>query len=97
MSLHHENSEAGQDNVEGSPDFRVVRRGYDRDEVDAYFPSSPRSCGRRSTTAPPRNGQGAELQAEVTSSRERRSPMRALRHQAWGAASQQSGSPESGM
>jgi DivIVA domain-containing protein len=30
-------TEAGQHNAEGPPAFRVVRRGYDRDEVDAYF------------------------------------------------------------
>ena len=28
---------SGQHNAEGPPAFRVVRRGYDRDEVDAYF------------------------------------------------------------
>jgi DivIVA domain-containing protein len=30
-------AEIGQQNGEGPPAFRVVRRGYDRDEVDAYF------------------------------------------------------------
>ena len=30
-------TETGQYNTEGPPAFRVVRRGYDRDEVDPYF------------------------------------------------------------
>jgi DivIVA domain-containing protein len=30
-------TEAGQHNAEGPLAFRLVRRGYDRDEVDAYF------------------------------------------------------------
>jgi DivIVA domain-containing protein len=30
-------TEIGPENAEGPPAFRVVRRGYDRDEVDAYF------------------------------------------------------------
>ena len=30
-------TEAGQHDAEGPPAFRLVRRGYDRDEVDAYF------------------------------------------------------------
>ena len=30
-------TEIGQQNAEGPPGFRMVRRGYDRDEVDAYF------------------------------------------------------------
>src|SRR5215216_7467044 len=38
MSAYEQDTEAGQDNAEGPPSFRVVRRGYDRDEVDAYIP-----------------------------------------------------------
>jgi hypothetical protein len=30
-------AEVGQHNGEGPPAFRVVQRGYDREEVDAYF------------------------------------------------------------
>jgi DivIVA domain-containing protein len=30
-------TEIGQQKAEGPPGFRMVRRGYDRDEVDAYF------------------------------------------------------------
>ena len=36
MSVYQQDAEAGQDNGDGAPAFRVVRRGYDRDEVDAY-------------------------------------------------------------
>jgi DivIVA domain-containing protein len=37
MSVYQQDAEAGQDNGDGAPPFRVVRRGYDRDEVDAYM------------------------------------------------------------
>jgi DivIVA domain-containing protein len=37
MSAYQPDPEAGQHNGEGPPAFRVVRRGYDPDEVDAYF------------------------------------------------------------
>ena len=36
MSVYQQDT-AGQDNGEGTPPFRMVRRGYDRDEVDAYI------------------------------------------------------------
>jgi hypothetical protein len=58
--------------VEGSPALR--------DEIDAYFPQLAALCGRRSINTPPRNGQGTELQTEVTSFRERRSPTRRRRY-----------------
>ena len=35
MSVHQPDAQAGQPNAEGPPAFRVVRRGYDREEVDA--------------------------------------------------------------
>ena len=37
MSIDQDDTEIGQQHGEGPPAFRVVRRGYDRDEVDAYF------------------------------------------------------------
>jgi cell division septum initiation protein DivIVA len=37
MSVHQPDAQAGQPNAEGPPAFRVVRRGYDREEVDAAF------------------------------------------------------------
>jgi DivIVA domain-containing protein len=36
MSVYQQDT-AGQDNGDGTPPFRMVRRGYDRDEVDAYI------------------------------------------------------------
>src|SRR5829696_7812735 len=38
MSVYERDTEAGQGNAAGPPTFRMVRRGYDRDEVDAYIP-----------------------------------------------------------
>jgi DivIVA domain-containing protein len=37
MSAYQPDAEAGRPNGEGPPAFQVVRRGYDREEVDAYF------------------------------------------------------------
>lgn len=37
VSMDLGDTEAEQHNAEGMPAFRLVRRGYDRDEVDAYF------------------------------------------------------------
>ena len=37
VSMDLGDTEAGQHSAEGPPAFRLVRRGYDRDEVDAYF------------------------------------------------------------
>lgn len=37
MSVYQQDAEAGQGDGDGAPSFRVVRRGYDRDEVDAYM------------------------------------------------------------
>ena len=37
MSAHESDAEAGSRDGQGPPAFRVVRRGYDREEVDAYF------------------------------------------------------------
>jgi DivIVA domain-containing protein len=38
MSVYQPEAGAVRDGVDGPPAFRVVRRGYDRDEVDAYIP-----------------------------------------------------------
>jgi DivIVA domain-containing protein len=38
MSVYQPEAGAVRDGVEGPPAFRVVRRGYDREEVDAYIP-----------------------------------------------------------
>ena len=38
MSVDHGDTAAGRDDVQGTPPFRLARRGYDRAEVDAYIP-----------------------------------------------------------
>jgi cell division septum initiation protein DivIVA len=38
MSVYQPEAGASRDGVEGPPAFRVVRRGYDRNDVDAYIP-----------------------------------------------------------
>jgi DivIVA domain-containing protein len=37
VSIDQDDTEIGQQDAEGPPAFRLARRGYDRDEVDAYF------------------------------------------------------------
>src|SRR5215216_8005623 len=37
MSAYQSDAATSQHNGEGPPAFRVVRRGYDPEEVDAYF------------------------------------------------------------
>ena len=37
MSVDHGDTAAGQDDIQGTPPFRLARRGYDRAEVDAYI------------------------------------------------------------
>ena len=64
-------TEAGQHNAEGPPGFRVVRRGYDRDEVDTYF-SQLAARLREAVDQFARTEQArAELEGEVTRLRER--------------------------
>ena len=38
MSVYQRDTESEQRNTNGPPAFRVVRRGYDREQVDAYMP-----------------------------------------------------------
>jgi DivIVA domain-containing protein len=38
MSVYQRDAESEQRNADGPPAFRVVRRGYDREQVDAYMP-----------------------------------------------------------
>ena len=64
-------TEAGQHNAEGRPAFRMVRRGYDRDEVDTYF-SQLAARLREAVDQFARTEQArAELEGEVTRLRER--------------------------
>lgn len=38
MSVYQRDTESEQRNTDGPPVFQVVRRGYDREQVDAYMP-----------------------------------------------------------
>jgi DivIVA domain-containing protein len=69
--MDQEDTETGQHNAEGPPAFRVVRRGYDRDEVDAYF-SQLAARLREAVDQYARAEQArAELEAEATRLRDR--------------------------
>jgi DivIVA domain-containing protein len=71
VSIDRGDTEAGQHSAEGPPAFRVVRRGYDRDEVDAYF-SQLAARLREAVDQFVKAEQGrAELQAEVGRLRDR--------------------------
>jgi cell division septum initiation protein DivIVA len=71
MSAYQPDAEAGRLNDEGPPAFQVVRRGYDREEVDAYFSQLAvrlnEAVDQYATTERAR----AELQDEVTSLQKR--------------------------
>jgi DivIVA domain-containing protein len=64
-------AEVGQHNGEGPPAFRVVRRGYDREEVDAYFSQLAVRLGEAVDQYASAERARAELQGEVVSLRER--------------------------
>ena len=71
VSMDLGDTEAGQHNAVGPPGFRLVRRGYDRDEVDAYF-SQLATRLREAVDQFARVEQArAELEGEVTRLRER--------------------------
>jgi DivIVA domain-containing protein len=71
MSVHQPDAQAGQPNAEGPPAFRVVRRGYDREEVDAAF-SQLAARLRQALDQSARAEQArAQLQREVTSLQQR--------------------------
>jgi cell division septum initiation protein DivIVA len=71
MSVHQPDAQAGQPNAEGPPAFRVVRRGYDREEVDAAF-SQLAGRLRQALDQSARAEQArAQLQREVTSLQQR--------------------------
>ena len=65
------NAEAGQYNWEGPPPFRVVRRGYDREEVDVAFSQLAARLQQALDQSAKDEQVRAELQHEVTSLRER--------------------------
>jgi DivIVA domain-containing protein len=69
--MDQEDTETGQHHAEGPPAFRVVRRGYDRDEVDAYF-SQLAARLREAVDQYARAEQArAELEGEATRLRDR--------------------------
>ena len=70
MSAYHGDTEAGRQHAEGPPTFRVVRRGYDRDEVDAYMPQLMARLEEAVGLYTKAERARAELQREVTSLRE---------------------------
>jgi DivIVA domain-containing protein len=69
MSVYQQDA-AGQDNVEGTPPFRMVRRGYDRDEVDAYIPQLRARLEEAVGLYAKTEGARADLEREVRSLRE---------------------------
>jgi cell division septum initiation protein DivIVA len=65
------NAEAWQYNWEGPPAFRVVRRGYDRDQVDAAFSQLTARLKEAVDQSAKGEQARAELQREVTSLQQR--------------------------
>jgi DivIVA domain-containing protein len=75
MSPYQPDAEAGQPNPEGPPAFRVVRRGYDRDEVDAAFSQLTARLQQRWTNPPrpSRQGSSCRVRSPASGSGSRRS------------------------
>ena len=71
MSANQPNTEAERQDAEGPPAFRLVRRGYDREEVDAYFSQLAARLNEAVDQYATTERARAELQDEVTSLRER--------------------------
>jgi cell division septum initiation protein DivIVA len=71
MSAHQSDAEAGPRDGEGSPAFRVVRRGYDREEVDASFAQLAARLNEAVDRYAIAEQARAELQDEVTSLQQR--------------------------
>lgn len=69
MSVYQEDAGAGR-HAEGPPAFRVVRRGYDRDEVDAYIPQLRARLEEAVDLYATAERARAELQREVANLRE---------------------------
>ena len=71
MSAHQSDAQAGPRDGEGPPAFRVVRRGYDRGEVDTYFSQLAARLHEAVDQYTTAEQARVELQDEVTSLRER--------------------------
>jgi DivIVA domain-containing protein len=70
MSVYEPAAESGQDNPDGPSAFRMVWRGYDRDEVDAYLPKLTARLREAVDRSAEAEQAKAELQREVTGLRE---------------------------
>jgi DivIVA domain-containing protein len=70
MSVYQRDADAGQDNPEEQPAFRMVRRGYDRAEVDAYMAQLIGRLGEAVDQYAKGEQARAELQREVANLRE---------------------------
>ena len=70
MSVYQPAAESGQDDPGGPPAFRMVWRGYDREEVDALLPQLTARLGEAVDRYAEAEQARAELQREVTSLRE---------------------------
>jgi DivIVA domain-containing protein len=66
MSVYEPAAESGQDNPDGPPAFRMVWRGYDREEVDAYLPQLTARLGEAVDRHAEAEQARAELQRELT-------------------------------
>jgi DivIVA domain-containing protein len=71
MSAYQPDPATSQHNGEGPPAFRVVRRGYDREEVDAYFSQLAARLNEAVDQYATAEQARATLEGEVTSLRER--------------------------
>jgi DivIVA domain-containing protein len=71
MSVYQPAAESGRDNPDGPPAFRMVWRGYDREEVDAYLPQLTARLGEAVDRQAEAEQAKAEMQREVTSLREK--------------------------
>jgi DivIVA domain-containing protein len=70
MSVYQRDADAGQDNPGERPAFRMVRRGYDRAEVDAYMAQLVGRLGEAVDQYAKGEQARAELQREVANLRE---------------------------
>jgi DivIVA domain-containing protein len=71
MSANQGDAETSQHNGQGPPAFRVVRRGYDRDEVDAYFAQLTARLNEAVDQYATAERARAELQDQLTSLQQR--------------------------
>jgi cell division initiation protein len=71
MSAYQPDAETSQHNSEGPPAFQVVRRGYDREEVDAYFSQLAARLNEAVDQYAKAEQARVELQGEVTSLQKR--------------------------